>query len=130
MKYLMLLCCCLFSVALFAQKQVDPQMIDGAYITIAHMPVFDGNLAAYIKKNKHYPEEQKKYGTEGRDGVKFIVNEDGSISNIQVIRTIGMDFDNETIRLVENMPKWKPGIENGQPVKVWMTLSVLYMPPK
>lgn len=129
MRYLALLFC-LISVRLFAQKQVEPQIIDGAYITIGHMPSFNGNLPAYIEKNKHYPEGQKKYGSEGRDGVKFIVNEDGSISNIQVIRSMGMDFDNETIRLVKNMPKWKPGIENGQPVKVWMTLSILYMPPK
>jgi protein TonB len=58
--------------------------------------------------------------------VKFVVNEDGDISDAQVLRGIGGGCDQEALRVVKSMPKWKPGKQNGRAVKVYFTLPVTF----
>ena len=93
------------------------------------MPQFPGGVAAqveYFKKNLRYPAEAKKAGTQGRVVVQFFVNKDGSISNVKVLRGVDPALDAEAVRLVNSMPKWKPGMQKGKAVTVKYTVPVLF----
>jgi TonB family protein len=75
-------------------------------------------MYAYIGKNLKYPKEAKENGIQGRVVVQFIVNEDGSISNVKVLKDIGGGCGEEAARVVKAMPNWKPGTQRGKAVKV------------
>ena len=98
---------------------------------VEQMPEYpDGGmdgLAEYFEKNMRYPEAAKEAGMQGRVVVQFIVNTDGSISGAKVLRSVEPDFDAEAIRLVNAMPKWKPGMQGGKPVPVKFTVPVKFM---
>lgn len=82
-------------------------------------PEFPGGsiaLSKFLQRNIRYPEEAKKNKVQGKVYVKFVVQVDGSISDIKVLRGIGSGCDEEAIRVVEAMPKWKPGEKDGKPV--------------
>ena len=96
---------------------------------VERMPQFPGGVAAqveYFKKNLRYPAEAKKAGTQGRVVVQFFVNKDGSISNVKVLRGVDPALDAEAIRLVNSMPKWKPGMQKEKAVTVKYTVPVLF----
>lgn len=106
--------------------------VDGAnwsykYIT---QPEFAGgveDLMRFIRDNIKYPKESRKRKSEGKTFVNFVVNTDGSISNIKTVRSCG-DFllDEEAERVVGLMPKWKPGLKDGVPVRVKFTLPITF----
>jgi protein TonB len=87
-----------------------------------------GNPALYkfINENLVYPSEAQKNNIQGRVILKFVVNPDGSVDRIEVLRGIDPSLDNEAIRVVKIMPKFKPGKQGGVPVPVWFTLPVLF----
>ena len=93
---------------------------------VEQMPQFAGDMYAYIGKHIHYPESATSAGIEGTVMVEFVVNEDGSVSNAKVIRGIGGGCDEEALSIVNKMPKWKPGKQNGVPVKVFFTLPIKF----
>ena len=97
---------------------------------VEQMPEYpDGGMVGlmeYFKKNMRYPEAAKEAGMQGRVTVQFVVNKDGSISGAKVLRSVEPDFDAEAIRLVNAMPKWKPGTQKGEPVKVKYTVPVMF----
>ena len=97
---------------------------------VEQMPEFpDGGMAGlmeYFKKNMRYPEAARKAGTQGRVTVQFIVDKDGSISGARVLRGVDPALDAEAIRLVNAMPKWKPGMQKGKAVTVKYTVPVLF----
>jgi TonB family protein len=76
--------------------------------------------------NVHYPEAAEKAGTQGRVLVKFIIEEDGTISDAKVVRKVSDELDAEALRVVSAMPKWTPGRQNGQPVRVNYTMPVTF----
>lgn len=85
------------------------------------MPEFPGGEQAMIKfvsENVQYPEEAKEKEISGRVLVGFIVEKDGSISDVKVVKGIGGGCDEEAVRVVKAMPQWKPGKEKGKPVRV------------
>jgi periplasmic protein TonB len=85
-------------------------------------PAFD--LESYLSKNLRYPDLASENGIAGKVGIKFVVNEDGTVSDVQVMRGIGGGCDEEAKRVVGSMPKWKPGKQNGKPVKVYFQLPI------
>jgi protein TonB len=92
-------------------------------------PEFPGGTAAmlgFLQENIQYPEIARRAGIEGPVYVQFIVSETGSISNAVVTRGIGGGCDEEALRVVNSMPKWRPGKQNGQPVKVKHTIQVRF----
>ena len=91
------------------------------------MPAFSGDLNAYISSHLKYPELAKENGIEGPVIVKFIVNEDGSVSDATIVRGIGGGCDEEALRMVRSMPHWKPGNQNGTPVKIYFTLPIRFV---
>lgn len=95
-------------------------------VLVEQMPVFGGDLGSYLSSHMRYPEQARAAGIEGRVGVKFVVNEDGSISDIKIMRSLGAGCDEEAVRVLAAMPKWKPGRNNGIPVKVYFTIPIVF----
>lgn len=93
---------------------------------VEQMPEFNGNVQEYLGNKLRYPDQAREAGIEGRVIVKFVVNEDGDISDANVVRGIGGGCDEEALRVVKSMPKWKPGKQNGRPVKVYFTLPISF----
>lgn len=93
-------------------------------------PTFHGKLADYIKKNLHYPKAELEQKIEGKAIVECIVNENGHISDVSVIRSSGFSaFDKEALRLVKAMPAWNPGKQNGKAVNCYQTIIVPFALP-
>lgn len=97
---------------------------------VEKMPEFpEGGMAGlmqYLNKNIRYPEAAKKAGVQGRVTVQFVVEKDGSISNVSTLRGMEPDLDKEAIRVISEMPKWKPGTQRGEPVRVRYTVPVVF----
>lgn len=83
-------------------------------------------LMQFLSENIKYPVNAQKNGTQGRVTVQFIVNADGSLSNISIIRGVDPDLDGEAVRVISTMPKWKPGMQKGKPVRVKFTVPVMF----
>ena len=101
----------------------------GVYIVVEQMPEFPGGdraLMDFVKDNIQYPAEAKEKGIKGLLYVNFIVEPDGSLSNIKVLKGVGGGCDEEAIRIVESMPKFKPGMQNGEAVRVSYTIPVIF----
>ena len=97
------------------------------FTVVEDMPSFPGGdveLYKYLGKNIKYPKIAKQNGLEGKVFVQFVVNEDGSISDVQVLRDVGGGTGAEASRVISNMPKWTPGKQRGQAVKVRYTVPV------
>lgn len=103
------------------------------YEVVENMPEFpNGGMAAlmkYLTDNIRYPEAAKKAGIQGRVIVQFVVDKDGSIKNVRTLRGVNSDLDAEAIRVIQSMPKWKPGTQKGEPVKVKYTIPVMFRIP-
>ena len=99
------------------KKKANDKVLEKAEV----MPQFPGGDQAmmdFVAKNVQYPEEAKEKEISGRVLVGFIVEKDGSISDVKVVKGIGGGCDEEAVRVVKAMPKWKPGKEKGKPVRV------------
>ena len=100
---------------------------DTVYQTVEEMPEFpDGieGLMDYVAQNVKYPESAKENNLQGRVIVKFVIEKDGSVSNVEVGRGWGNELDDEAVRVVKAMPKWKPGKQDGKPVRVSFMLPI------
>jgi len=92
------------------------------------MPAFPGDIYKYIGDHMRYPDEAKRVGMEGKLYVKFVVNEDGSISDAKVVRgESGYGLGDEAVRVISGMPKWKPGRQNNIAVKVYYTIPIVFV---
>lgn len=96
---------------------------------VEQMPEFPGGqeqLLKYLASNIRYPAIANEMGITGRVTLRFVVDKNGKISNITVLRGIGGGCDEEAVRVVKNMPSWRPGRQNGKEVPVYFTLPVLF----
>ena len=106
------------------EKASNPDMTpdkNGVYQICEQMPEFPGGVNAlidHVGRNVVYPEKAKEKEIEGRVFVGFVVEKDGSISDVKVLRGIGGGCDEEAVRIISAMPKWKPGMQDGKPVRV------------
>jgi len=75
-------------------------------------------LLKWIADNTKYPESPREMGITGRILVQFVIEKDGSVSNVKVLRKVDPYLDKEAVRVIKSMPKWKPGKQRGKPVKV------------
>ena len=103
------------------------------YQIVEQMPEFpSGNqkLMEYISNNIRYPQVAREKGIQGQVFVGFIVEPDGSISNVKVLRGIGSGCNEEAVRVVKSMPKWEPGKQKGQAVRVSYQIPVNFRLPK
>ena len=93
------------------------------------MPEFPGGMEAlntYLRNNIRYPQEAQKAGIQGRVIIQFIVSKDGSITDAEVIESVDPQLDAEGLRLIKNMPRWKPGMRKGQAIRVKQTLPIRF----
>lgn len=101
---------------------------DQEIFTIAEeMPEFPGGaveLMKYLNENVKHPKEALEAGIEGRVLLSFIVEPNGTISNVKVTKSLGSGCDEEAVRVIKNMPRWNPGKRHGTPVRVYYTMSV------
>ena len=96
---------------------------------VEQMPSFKGGdqaLLDWLHKNIHYPAIAEENGIQGRVVCTFVVERDGSITDIKVVRPIDPSLDKEAVRVLKNMPKWIPGKQNGSSVRVKFTLPVTF----
>lgn len=93
-------------------------------------PVFPengGNAFLWLQKNIKYPEKAMKEKKTGKVFVNFIIDEEGNVTNPRIIRSVDPELDAEVLRVVRQMPKWKPGIKDGKPVKVSFNMPFTFM---
>lgn len=83
-------------------------------------------LLAYLNRNVKYPVKAEENGIQGRVVCIFVVECDGSISDVNVIKSVDPDLDKEAVRVIQSMPKWIPGKQKGEPVRVKFTLPVTF----
>ena len=122
-------------VEVIMQKDAERDISkDDVFFIVEEMPEFPGGdleLRKYIVENIKYPEEAKAKALSGTVFVQFVVNKEGNVVNIKIARGIDPLLDAEAIRVVKNMPKWKPGAQstriNGE--KVWVPKNVFLTVP-
>lgn len=96
-------------------------------------PEFPGGMAElmkYLQKNLRYPQICKEQGVQGRVILQFVVNTDSTITDVNVVKSVNPHLDEEAVRVVKAMPKWNPGKQRGEPVRVRFTLPVTFRLPK
>lgn len=99
------------------------------FVVVEKMPRFPGGdkaLMNYLANNVHYPEKAKKQGTQGTVYLHFVINKDGSVSDVKVLRGVSPELDAEAVRVVKAMPKWIPGEQKGQKVRVAFNLPIKF----
>lgn len=97
------------------------------FTVVEQQPEFTGGMAAlgqYLSKNIRYPAAAQRANVSGRVFVSFVVNTDGSIQDVQVLKGLGFGTDEEAVRVVKAMPKWRPGKQSGRPVRVKFNLPI------
>ena len=112
------------------EEMLESRAIEGDIHQICEeMPDFPGGMMECMKflaKNIKYPEEAVKNKVEGRVIIQMVVKKDGSIANAKVVRSIDPLLDAEALRVVNLMPKWKPGKNQGEAVRVRYTMPVMF----
>ncbi|MFN3329266.1 MAG: energy transducer TonB [Fervidobacterium pennivorans] len=101
-------------------------------MVVEKQPIFPGGekaLFKFIIKNVKYPEEARRKGVEGRVLVSFIIEKDGSISNIKLVQGIGYGCDEEALRVISKLPKFTPGKHSGFPVRVQTGVPINFRLP-
>ena len=92
---------------------------------VEDMPSFPGgNVSKWIAKNVKYPVLAMENGIQGKVFIQFVIERDGSITDVKVARGVDASLDKEAVRVVQSMPKWKPGKQRGKPVRVAYTLPI------
>lgn len=96
----------------------------------AQAPVFlenDGNVFSWLQKKMKYPEKAIKEKKTGKVLVNFVIDKEGNVTNPRIIRSVDPELDAEALRVIRQMPKWKPGIKDGKPIEVSMNIPFTFM---
>jgi TonB family protein len=99
------------------------------FTTSEEMPEFGNgwkDIKGYFLKNIYYPTSAIRDSLQGRVILRFAIDEKGIVCNPGIVRGVRSDIDNECLRVIKNMPKWKPGKQGGKPVKVWYNLPITF----
>ena len=113
----------------FMTSTAQTKKNDMVFDVVEVMPQFPGGQIAmlqYLMKNIKYPEQAMKEGIQGRVAVSFIVEKDGSISDVKPVLSVHPLLNKEAVRVVKSMPKWSPGKQNGKPVRVRFNVPVMF----
>lgn len=113
----------------FMTSTAQTKKNDMVFDVVEVMPQYPGGPIAmlkYIMENIKYPEQAMKKGIQGRVTVRFIVEKDGSISDVRPVLSVHPLLNKEAVRVVESMPKWSPGKQNGKPVRVRFNVPVMF----
>ena len=117
-----------------ASKAVDESILNTegeVFYVVEDMPQFPGGtsgLKTYIYSNLEYPDNAKKQGIKGEVIIRFLVDTDGKVKNAEILRSSYQGFDEPALKVIREMPDWKPGMQRGKAVKVWHVLSIKFDP--
>ena len=106
-----------------------PEVSNKVFDVVEEMPHFPGGpaaLQAFLSSNTKYPVVAQENGVQGRVIVSFVVERDGSITDVRVVRSVDPSLDREASRVVRSMPRWSPGKQNGSTVRVKYTVPVVF----
>jgi len=103
--------------------EADPNQI---FTAVENEPSFKGDFGAYLSKHINYPAVDKENNVQGRVILTFVVEKDGSITDVKVLRSPDESLGDEATRVLKASPKWTPGIQNGRPVRVQYTIPVSF----
>jgi periplasmic protein TonB len=126
LKYGLCLLLLLYAGFSFSQEKKAPSEV---YTIAEQMPSFPGGkgaLSKYISKHLRYPESAMKNAVHGKVVVRFIVAADGSIAHPEILSSLDADCDKEALRVVSEIPKWDPGMQNGNFVAVYYNLPITF----
>lgn len=112
-----------------AQPEPKPEVENKVFDVVEQMPSFPGGNAAlmkYLSENVKYPVVAQENGVQGRVVVSFVVEKDGHITDVKVVRSVDPSLDKEAARVVRSMPSWIPGKQNGSAVRVKYNVPVSF----
>ncbi|KXX69641.1 energy transducer TonB [Flammeovirga sp. SJP92] len=130
-KLLIVLCLFLGASALVNAQEATTEKKENerVFAVVEDPAAFPGGMGKFYKligKNMKYPKQAKQMGVEGKVYVQFVVEKDGSLSDVKVVRGLGAGCDEEALRLVKESPKWKPGKKDGLPTEQRMVLPISF----
>ncbi|WP_462252723.1 energy transducer TonB [Ekhidna sp.] len=111
------------------EEAPEEENVDEIFTIVEESASFPGGITAfygYLKKELKYPRQAQRMGIEGRVFVQFVVERDGSLTDIHVVKGIGAGCDEEAVRVLKESPKWKPGKQRGKPVRQKMIQNILF----
>lgn len=111
------------------EEAPEEEATDEIFMVVEDQPEPQGGMQAfyeYVGKNLKYPSQARRMGVEGKVFVQFVVNTDGSLTDVQAIKGIGAGCDEAAVEVVKNAPKWKPGKQRGRAVRVRMVLPITF----
>lgn len=113
------------------KEEVQEEVVEQVFIVVEEMPSFgtggDNEFRKWIGDNMKYPDIAAENGIQGRVYVQFVVEPDGSISNVRVLRGVDPSLDKEAVRVIQNSPKWNPGKQRGKPVRVSYSFPIIFV---
>lgn len=113
-----------------ALPQVTADKDTAVLRTVEQIPEFPGGIVQFMKwltRNLRYPPQAQQQKIQGKVVVSFIVNKDGSISSPTVVKSVDPMLDNEAMRVVKMMPRWKPGLEKGKPCRTMFAIPINFV---
>lgn len=111
------------------EEAPEEEEVDEIFTIVEDQPEFPGGMQAFynfVGKKMKYPSQARRMGIEGRVYVEFIVDKDGSVTNVRSVKGIGAGCDEEAVRVMKTVPKFKPGKQRGRPVKVKMVMPIYF----
>ena len=111
------------------EEMEEEEEVEEIFTIVEDQPTPDGGMAAFyqfVQKNLKYPAQARRMGIEGKVFVQFVVDKNGTLTEVQAVKGIGAGCDEEAVRVIEGAPKWKPGKQRGRSVKVRMILPITF----
>ncbi len=111
------------------EEAPEEEAADEIFQFVEDQPAPVGGMKAfyeYVGKQMKYPAQARRMNIEGKVYVTFVVDKDGSLSDVRVLKGIGGGCDEEAVRVIQQAPKWKPGKQRGRPVRVRMQLPIIF----
>lgn len=119
-----------FEAPIAIEEEAPEEVAEEVFTIVENKPEPDGGMKGfytYINENIKYPAKAMRAGIEGKVFVQFIVNTDGSLTDVEAVKGIGMGCDEEAIRVIQESKTWKPGKQRGKPVRVRMILPINFV---
>jgi periplasmic protein TonB len=116
-----------FTPIIVVEEEIEEDVI---FTVVEDQPSFPGGEEArirFLQENLRYPQMAREAGIQGTVFVTFVVERDGSVTDVRVLRGIGGGCDEEAVRVVRNMPRWQPGRQRGQPVRVQFNMPIRFV---
>lgn len=127
--FMMAIAACMMTLGAQAQVKNETTTSENVFDVVEDMPQYPGGMQAMMKfliENISYPKDAQEKKISGRVLVNFVVEKDGSISNVETVKSVFPSLDDEAVRVVKSMPNWKPGKQNGKVVRVKYTLPISF----